>query len=930
MSSSVFRNILVITKREFGAYFTSPVAYVFLVIFLLVSGFFTFMVGQDFFSRNEASLGSFFLWHPWLYLFLVPAIAMRLWSEEKRTGTLELLLTLPITTGQAVIGKFLASWAFLIVCLILTFPIWLIPNILGEPDNGAILCGYIGSALMAGAYLGIGSMTSALTRNQVISFVISVLLCLFTILAGFPPVTDFIQGLFPGNEFIVDLIANFSVMSHFEALQRGVFLFRDFIFFLSVILFTLAVTTVIIRGGQESKPAQAFGFAGAQVLVLAGTLVVVNFISLSFQGKWDLTKDNIHTLSDGTKNILQRVNKERDSDPDAFKIDARLYFTRGDDRISPFVRQYASRVSELLQEYEQASKGSLIFNNINPLPDTDEEELAQQDNISRMQIGLDEFAYIGLTLSYADKSEMVSLLEQGPGGRVGGLKPESLLEYEISSAITRLMKDDSLAPVIGVMSPLQINGGFPPNLPPQMMRGQRPAPPWLFMRQLQATYGQSNVKTIEMSASSIEENGRIDLLILVHPKLISEKTQFAIDQYILRGGKVFAFLDSNHALDQGPMGGFSPPTGSSSDLDKLLPAWGVNFTANRVVADVGFALRPRQSGESWPTTIDIQTEGHNEDDPIMRNLGPLCGIHFGAFIPETNINKSNTPKLVPLLHSSTNSALIDSPRTGALLPLPVFQQAQGNIAKSFEPTEGKSILALKLSGDFRSAFPEGDPDKPQLEGDENGTNKKAPDNALRVVREGASPVVVLMGDVDFIHDTNQQLDQFRGFRNSNFNFVLNTIDYLTGDEDLINIRSLTNRSRPLKKLNEMEEKATAEIRKELEITEKELHEAEDKAQDVANKLQDQLQNALQSGQSGIIQLRVSEEDRKKLEQSQAAAEEAKDRARKAIRRIKKQRRQAIDSLRNRIKWASIGAMPLVVAFFGVGITLRNRKTSTAR
>ena len=141
MNSKDLQNILMIAKREFSAYFTSPVAYVFLVIFLLVSGFFTFMVGQDFFSRNEASLGSFFLWHPWLYLFLVPAIAMRLWSEEKRTGTLELLLTLPITTGQAVMGKFLASWAFLIVCLMLTFPIWLIPNILGDPDNGAIFCG---------------------------------------------------------------------------------------------------------------------------------------------------------------------------------------------------------------------------------------------------------------------------------------------------------------------------------------------------------------------------------------------------------------------------------------------------------------------------------------------------------------------------------------------------------------------------------------------------------------------------------------------------------------------------------------------------------------------------------------------------------------------------------------------------------------------
>ena len=217
MNQSPMRNILVVAKREFSAYFTTPVAYVFLVIFLLLAGFFTFMVGQDFFSRNEASLGSFFLWHPWLYLFLVPAIAMRLWSEEARTGTLELLLTLPITTGQAVIGKFLASWAFLILCLILTFPIWLTPVYLGDPDNGAILCAYFGSALMAGAYLGIGSMTSAITSNQVISFVMSVVLCLFTILAGFPPVTDFIQGLFPGNEAVVSLVANMSVMTHFEA-----------------------------------------------------------------------------------------------------------------------------------------------------------------------------------------------------------------------------------------------------------------------------------------------------------------------------------------------------------------------------------------------------------------------------------------------------------------------------------------------------------------------------------------------------------------------------------------------------------------------------------------------------------------------------------------------------------------------------------------
>ena len=503
MNSSPLRNILVVTKREFGAYFTSPVAYVFLVIFLLLSGFFTFMVGQDFFRRNEASLGSFFLWHPWLYLFLVPAIAMRLWSEEKRTGTLELLLTLPITTGQAVIGKFLASWAFLIVGLILTFPIWLTPNFLGEPDNGAIICAYIGSALMAGAYLGIGCMTAALTRNQVISFVISVILCLFTILAGFPPVTDFIQGLFPGNEFIVDLVSSFSVMSHFEAIQRGVVHLRDFLFFVSVIVFTLAATTVIIRGGQENKPAQAFGFAGAQVAVLALILVTVNLLAGTTRGKWDLTENKIHTLSEGSKNILNRVAEERGEDKDAFKIDARLYFTKGDERISPFVRQYASRVKELLKEYEAASKDSIVFTEINPQPDTDEEDLARQDNITRMQIGLEEFAYIGLTLSYADKSEMISLLEQGPGGRTGGLRPEAMLEYDVSSAITRLLKDESKAPTIGVMSPLQINGGFPPQLPPPITKGQHPAPPPVLMRPTPTRHGPAQIHTLNTKAPPV-------------------------------------------------------------------------------------------------------------------------------------------------------------------------------------------------------------------------------------------------------------------------------------------------------------------------------------------------------------------------------------------------------------------------------------------
>ena len=241
---NAWANIKAVMKRELGGYFTSPIAYVFLVIFLLLAGFFTFTVG-NFFERGEASLVSFFTWHPWLYLFLVPAVGMRLWSEERRLGTLELLLTLPITTWQAIVGKFLASWLFLALALALTFPVVITVNWLGDPDNGVIVAGYVGSLLLAGAYLAVSCMTSAMTRNQVISFILAVMICLFLILAGYTPVTDLLTRF--ANPVVTQIVASFSVMTHFEAFQRGVLDTRDFIFFASVIGFALFTTGVIIR-----------------------------------------------------------------------------------------------------------------------------------------------------------------------------------------------------------------------------------------------------------------------------------------------------------------------------------------------------------------------------------------------------------------------------------------------------------------------------------------------------------------------------------------------------------------------------------------------------------------------------------------------------------------------------------------------------------
>lgn len=237
-------NIITMAKRELGGYFASPVAYIFIVIFLLLAGFFTMNVG-GFFQRGQASLTAFFVWHPWLYLFLVPAVGMRLWSEERRLGTIELLLTMPVTSWQAIVGKFIASWIFLTIALVCTFPLVITVSYLGHPDMGPIICGYIGSWLMAGAYLAVSCMTSSMTRNQVVSFILSVVACLFLILAGWPPVTDMLTQW--ASPWLVDLVSSFSVMTHFNAFQKGVIDSRDVVFFLSVIVFCLFTTSVILR-----------------------------------------------------------------------------------------------------------------------------------------------------------------------------------------------------------------------------------------------------------------------------------------------------------------------------------------------------------------------------------------------------------------------------------------------------------------------------------------------------------------------------------------------------------------------------------------------------------------------------------------------------------------------------------------------------------
>jgi len=236
-------SVAAIAKRELAGYFSTPVAYVFIVIFLALSGAFTFYIG-GFFERGQASLESFFNFHPWLYMFLIPAVSMRLWSEERKSGTIEMLMTLPISTVAAVIGKFVAAWAFIAVALALTFPLWITVNVLGQPDNGVIAASYAGSLLMAGAFLAIGSCFSALTRNQVIAFIVAAAVCFLFTMSGLDLVLDVFRGWAP--HILVDTIASLSFLSHFDRVTKGLIDVRDLVFFVSMIALWLFATVVAV------------------------------------------------------------------------------------------------------------------------------------------------------------------------------------------------------------------------------------------------------------------------------------------------------------------------------------------------------------------------------------------------------------------------------------------------------------------------------------------------------------------------------------------------------------------------------------------------------------------------------------------------------------------------------------------------------------
>ena len=641
---------------------------------------------------------------------------------------------------------------------------------------------------------------------------------------------------------------------------------------------------------MKKKNLEMLFYSAAGLGAMGVALIAFNVITNSVKERVDLTKEKAYTLSPGTKAILRKLDTP---------VKVRFYCTQSENATpeTVFLKAYAKRVEDLLAEYKQVAGSKLIVERYDPQPDSDAEDSARLDGIEGQTLSNGEKFYLGLAVSLLDEKQAIPFLAPNR---------ERLLEYDLSRAISRAVTPDK--PVVGIMSPLPVFG-MPAN--PMMMRmGQQGQEPWVLVNELKNDF---NVRRVGMEVDKIDDD--IKVLLLLHPREISDKAQYAVDQFIMRGGKLLAFLDPLPLVDareQNQMLGSIPNSGSS--MEKLLKAWGISFDTSKVVADLNFKMKVggrNNQPQDAPAFLSVTTEGINNDDIVTSQIDNIWLPFAGAF--------SGTPvqglKETVLLKSTTQSQLVD----GFMANL-----SGENIIKDFKPSGTAYALAIRLSGKFKTAFPNGKPEEKKDEDKKEGDKKdekaaeKKPDDSLKETKQ--DNVVILVGDADMLYDhfaLRQMQSPFGALSmamNGNLNFAQNAIEQLAGDNNLIGVRSRATQNRPFTLVKKMQAQAEENYRSKIK-------ELEDSLAETQRRL-NELQQKKEKGQRFIL----SPEQQAEVENFRKKEAEVKIK----LKEERKKLRRDIDSLENRLKWFNIAAMPLVVSASGLTLAFYKRKRTSAK
>ncbi len=635
---------------------------------------------------------------------------------------------------------------------------------------------------------------------------------------------------------------------------------------------------------NNKKQFEALLYSAIGLAVMFIVVVGFNVVCAAFKQRVDMTAEKLYTLSPGTRAILKKIDTP---------VKVRFYCTQGENQMPVFVKTYARRIEDLLAEYRQASGGKIVVEKYDPQPDSDAEDSANLDGVEGQMLSNGDKLYLGLAISCLDAKASLPFMSPDR---------ERLLEYDLSRAISQVITPEK--PVIGVMSALPIFGQ--PMNPMMMRMGQQGQEPWIFITELKRDF---TVKQVEITADKIDDD--IKVLLVVYPKDISEVAQYAIDQYVLRGGKVFAFLDPLSIVDSrgNQMNPMQQAASSGATMDKLLKAWGIEFDISKVVADRNFLSHiNRGSGraEEAPAVLSMTSDGVNTNDVATSQIDSLLIPFAGVFTGTPAAGLTQTV----LLRSSVNSQLIEKM---------IAQFGGDQSTKDFTPSGKEYPIAIRLTGKFKTAFPEGKPaDKsPDKKEDDKKDAAKPGDSLKEGTKEG---YVVLVGDADLLYDQFcAQVQNIFGQRivmpqNGNLNFVQNITEQLAGDSDLIGVRSRATLNRPFTVVKRMQ--AAAEI-----SYKNKIKELEDSLADAQRRV-NELQKSKESGQRFIL----SPEQQTELANFRKKEAETK----KELKVVRKNLRREIDSLENRIKWVNIAGMPLLVTASGITLALLKRKRTAAK
>ena len=839
-------------RHELRLLLFSPLSYLFQLGFLATLSAFVFLVA-DFYTTDEASIRTMLTFLPWVALILVPALAMRSWIDDNSDRSIELTITLPVQTSAVVLGKFFAGYFVLLVTLLFTLPLVGTVYYLGDPDPGILFSGYFAAALLLATYYSISLLAASLAREPVGSFVIGITFLFFLLLLGWDVFGRFLNGYIDNS--IIEMISNFSPKTWLVHLSRGIIDIPGVFYFILITATALTGTTWICNNRSQGSISKQSLLKGSLItilfLVVPALLIILSKV---IPGEWDLTAENEFTLHKGSYQILGKLNSE---------TRVTLYWSSSELSVPVTIKSHADRTQQMLKRLTRESNGKLTLTIIDPKPDSDEELQAISNGAKKIPMSSGDSFYLGLSVEQGSRKGSIPYLD---------IRRDQHLEYDIAVALNSLSR--SVTPKIGIISPL---------IPSAAAKAQRQG--MSFLSELKNAY---DIAIIPYFKTALPDN--LDVLVLIDATILRKEMLFAIDQFVMKGGNLVVMVDPYLRSNRNSNKVNPVPSEDINDISDILLKYGIRYLGERVIGDEKFSsvvTDKQQARLSYPFWMRIRGDVLSQSHPTTADLNELFLVEPGS------LELKDPKKSVALITTSKNS--------GSLSRTDFSKKRPRDLALSFASDSNERIIAAFLRGPFKSAYHKVSHEK----------------NSAYIASSQDTSTIFVVADIDWLFDPFSLQTRNIGGRvsvrplNDNSTFLLNMIEYASGEQSLIAIRSRGKIQRPFTRVTALFQSAEKKFKEQELAVAKQVAEIEKRM----------------SQYSQSIAGRAVKDFPKDVKESLIKFRQELLPARRELRMVRRKIRDQVDSLGRRLVFINLLSGPLAVLILAgtVSILRRRRK-----